>query len=60
MLKEIFEQPNAIRETIGSHLPENELCNFENLNFSKQFLDTINKITKYEIKEINYKIKDIY
>jgi len=44
MLKEIFEQPNAIRETIGSRLPENELCNFEDLNFSKEFLSTINKI----------------
>ena len=38
MLKEIFEQPNAIRETIGSRLPENEPCNFEDLNFSKEFL----------------------
>ncbi len=44
MLKEIFEQPNSIRETIGSHLPENEKCNFENLNFSKEFLQNINKI----------------
>ncbi|MBQ2835307.1 MAG: glutamine--fructose-6-phosphate transaminase (isomerizing) [Clostridia bacterium] len=44
MLKEIFEQPNAIRETIGSHLPENERCTFENLNFSKAFLQSINKI----------------
>ena len=44
MLKEIFEQPNAIRETIGSRLPENEHCNFEDLNFSKEFLSTINKI----------------
>ena len=44
MLKEIFEQPNSIRETIGSHLPENEKCTFENLNFSKEFLQNINKI----------------
>ena len=44
MLKEIFEQPNAIRETIGSRLPENEPCNFEDLNFSKKFLSSINKI----------------
>lgn len=44
MLKEIFEQPNAIRETIGSRLPENEPCNFEDLNFSKEFLSSINKI----------------
>ena len=44
MLKEIFEQPNAIRETIGSRLPENEPCNFEDLNFTKEFLSSINKI----------------
>ena len=44
MLKEIYEQPNAIRETIGSRLPEKEPCNFEDLNFSKEFLSTINKI----------------
>jgi len=44
MLKEIFEQPNAIRETIGSRLPENEPCNFEDLNFSKEFLSSINKM----------------
>jgi len=44
MLKEIFEQPNAVRETIGSRLPENEPCNFEDLKFSKEFLSTINKM----------------
>ena len=44
MLKEIFEQPNAIRETIGSRLPENESCNFEDLNFNKEFLSKFNKI----------------
>ena len=44
MLKEIHEQPNAIRETIGSRLPEDELCNFDDLNFTKTFLSTINKI----------------
>ena len=44
MLKEIYEQPNAIRETIGARLPENEPCNFEDLNFNKEFLSSINKI----------------
>jgi len=44
MLKEIYEQPNAIRETIGSRLPENEPCHFEDLNFTKEFLSTINKM----------------
>lgn len=44
MLKEIYEQPNSVRETIGSRLPENEHCNFDDLNFSKEFLSKINKI----------------
>ena len=44
MLKEIHEQPTAIRETIGSRLPENEPCNFDDLNFTKEFLTSINKI----------------
>ena len=44
MLKEIFEQPTAIRETIGSRLPENEHCNFDDLKFTKEFLSKINKI----------------
>ena len=44
MLKEIYEQPNSVRETIGSRLPENELCNFDDLNFTKEFLSSINKI----------------
>ena len=44
MLKEIYEQPNAIRETIGSRIPENEPCNFEDLSFTKEFLSSINKI----------------
>ena len=44
MLKEIFEQPTAIRETIGSRLPENEPCNFDDLKFTKGFLSKINKI----------------
>ena len=44
MLKEINEQPNAIRETIGSRLPEDEPCSFEDLDFTKEYLQTINKI----------------
>lgn len=44
MLKEIYEQPNAVRETIGSRLPENEPCHFDDLNFTKEFLSSINKI----------------
>ena len=44
MLKEIYEQPNAVRETIGSRLPDNEPCNFDDLKFTKEFLSKINKI----------------
>lgn len=44
MLKEIFEQPTAIRETIGSRLPINSTCSFDDLNLSKEVLKDINKI----------------
>ena len=44
MLKEINEQPNAIRETIGSRIPENGPCLFDDLKFSKEYLESLNKI----------------
>ena len=44
MLKEIYEQPTAIRETIGSRLPENSKVEFDELNFSKKYLSSLNKI----------------
>ena len=44
MIKEIYEQPKAIRETIGSRLKEDEECEFTDLNFDKEFLKSINKI----------------
>ena len=44
MLKEIYEQPNAVRETIGSRLPDNEPCNFDELKFTKELLSKIHKI----------------
>ncbi|MBP3707299.1 MAG: glutamine--fructose-6-phosphate transaminase (isomerizing) [Clostridia bacterium] len=44
MLKEIHEQPTAIRETIGSRLKLGEACNFSDINISKEYLSTINKI----------------
>lgn len=44
MLKEIFEQPTAIRETIGSRLNLGEPCNFSDINITKEYLSTINKI----------------
>ena len=44
MLKEIYEQPTAIRETIGARLSEHAKCEFEELNFTKDYLKSINKI----------------
>lgn len=44
MLKEVHEQPNAIRETIGSKINENSKCEFEELNFTKKYLEGLNKI----------------
>ena len=44
MLKEIYEQPVAIRETIGAKLSENSKCDFNELNFTKEYLKNINRI----------------
>ena len=43
MLKEIHEQPKSIRETIGFKLSK-ENVELENINFTKEFLQNINKI----------------
>lgn len=44
MLKEIHEQPTAIRETIGAKFNEATKCEFDELNFTKEFLSSIHKI----------------
>ena len=44
MLKEIYEQPKAIRETIGLRIEEGKKCNFPELQFTKEFLSKIEKI----------------
>ena len=44
MLKEIFEQPNSIRETVGSRLKINEPCNFADLDIKPEYLKNVNKI----------------
>ena len=44
MLKEIYEQPKAIRETIGSRLKLGEKCEFSDIDISKKYLESINKI----------------
>lgn len=43
MLKEINEQPKAIRETIGTRLNGSKVY-FDELNFSKEYLESLNKI----------------
>ena len=44
MLKEIYEQPTAIRETIGAQLGEGSKCEFDELKFTKEYLKSLNKI----------------
>ena len=44
MLKEIYEQPTAIRETIGSRFRLGENCSFDDIDISKEYLSSINKI----------------
>ncbi len=44
MLKEINEQPKSIRETIGSRIVPNSKTVFPDLNFTKEYLETVNKI----------------
>ena len=44
MLKEINEQPTAIRETIGARISLNSKCQFDELSFTKDYLSSINKI----------------
>ena len=44
MLKEIFEQPNSIRETVGSRLKLNEPTNFSDLDIKPEYLKNVNKI----------------
>lgn len=44
MLKEIYEQPDSIRNTIHSRLTENGEYDFSDLNLSKKYLKSLNKI----------------
>lgn len=44
MLKEIYEQPLAIRETIGSKISLDTKCEFDELKFTKDYLLNLNKI----------------
>jgi glucosamine--fructose-6-phosphate aminotransferase (isomerizing) len=44
MLKEIYEQPKSVRETIGSRLKKNEKVNFDDIGFTKETFAKFNKI----------------
>ena len=44
MLKEIFEQPTAIRETIGSRFCLGRKCSFDDIDISKEYLSSVQKI----------------
>ena len=44
MLKEIFEQPTAIRETISTRLSSGDMCSFDDLSFTKEYLQSVRKI----------------
>ena len=43
MLKEIYEQSTAIRETIGTRVNEG-ICRFDELNFTKEYLSDLKQI----------------
>jgi len=43
MLKEIYEQPIAVRETIGTKINGN-ICDFQELQFSKEYLSSLKQI----------------
>lgn len=44
MLKEINEQPKSIRETIGSRIVPNSKTVFPDLDLTKEYLETVNKV----------------
>ena len=44
MLKEINEQPTAIRETIGSRFKLGEKCSFDDIDITKEYLSSVNRI----------------
>lgn len=44
MLKEIFEQPKSIRETIGSYIVDSQKTCIDSLDIDYDYLSTINKI----------------
>ena len=53
MLKEIYEQPTAIRETIGSKFGQENKVEFDELNFTKEYLSSLNKIYMVACRHCN-------
>lgn len=44
MLKEIYEQPVAIRETIGTRITDDRHCDFSDIAITKDYLSKVSKI----------------
>ena len=44
MLKEIYEQPTAVRETIGTRIVLNQKCDFNDISISKEYLSEVTRI----------------
>ena len=44
MLKEIYEQSTAIRETIGTRIAPDKKCNFSDIDITKEYLNQISRI----------------
>ncbi len=44
MLKEIYEQATSARETVGSRFQDGQKTSFDELNFTKEYLESLNRI----------------
>ena len=44
MLKEIFEQPKSIRETIGARVSKNNMIQIDELEITKEYLQSVDRI----------------
>lgn len=44
MLKEIYEQPKSIRETIGARISKGAKINLDELDFTKDYLESVDRI----------------
>jgi len=44
MLKEIFEQPKSIRETIGARIVKDSMCQLDELEITKDYLQSVDRV----------------